>query len=376
MARLGDVCSINPKPDLLDDTLQVSFVPMQKVSETGDIDVSEIKLFREVKKGFTAFRDGDVLLAKITPCLENGKGAIAKGMFNGVGFGSTEFHVLRPNYSEITSEWLFYMTSWEVFRKECEIHMTGSAGQKRVPKAFLDEYEIRIPTLDEQQNIVRVLDRICNLISLRKQQLAKLDELVKARFMEMFGDPVLNQKKFLCYRVNDVIEFQGGSQPDKKYFEYMPTADNIRLIQIRDYKSDRYKTYIPKSLAKRFCTADDIMIGRYGPPIFQILSGIEGSFNVALMKAIPQMGNKEFIRQYLKQECLLKYLEGLSKRTAGQDGIQMDKLKAYPLPFPPIELQNEFANFSEQIGNFKLTIQQSLDKLEVLKKALMQEYFG
>lgn len=91
MARLWDVCLINPKPDLLDDTLQVSFVPMQKVSETGDIDVSEIKLFQEVKKGFTAFRDGDVLLEKVTPCLENGKGAIAKDMFNGVGFGSTEF---------------------------------------------------------------------------------------------------------------------------------------------------------------------------------------------------------------------------------------------------------------------------------------------
>lgn len=136
-------------------------------------------------------------------------------------------------------------------------------------------------------------------------------------------------------------------------FEYTPTEENIRLIQIRDYRTDKYKTYIPRKLAKRFCTADDIMIGRYGPPIFQILGGIEGSYNVALMKAVPKMGNREFIRWFLKQECLLHYLEGMSKRTAGQDGIQMDKLKKYPFPYPPIELQNQFANFAKQLDKSK-----------------------
>ena len=175
----------------------------------------------------------------------------------------------------------------------------------------------------------------------------------KSRFIELFGDPVLNQKGFPCYTVNDIIDFQGGSQPDKKYFEYTPSESNIRLIQIRDYKTDKYITYIPKAMAKRFCTADDIMIGRYGPPIFQILKGIEGSFNVALMKATPKKGNKEFIRHFLKQDCLLHYLEGLSQRTAGQDGIQMDKLKAYPFPYPPMELQNEFAAFVEHTDKLK-----------------------
>ena len=240
----------------------------------------------------------------------------------------------------------------------------------------LAKLEIPEFPLDEQRRIAAVLDKVSGLIAKRRKHLDKLDELVKTRFVEMFGDPVLNQKEFPCYTVGDIISFQGGSQPDKKYFEYVPTKDNIRLIQIRDYKSDKYITYIPKEMANRFCTADDIMIGRYGPPIFQILQGIEGSFNVALMKATPKMGNREFIRQFLKQDCLLEYLEGLSKRTAGQDGIQMDKLKSYPFPFPPLELQDQFANFIKQTNKSKLTIQQSLDKLEVLKKALMQQYFG
>ena len=203
-----------------------------------------------------------------------------------------------------------------------------------------------------------------------------MDELVKSRFVELFGNPVINQKRFPVKQVGDVIDFIGGSQPPKNVFEYTPTEENIRLIQIRDYRTDKYKPYIPRKLAKRFCTADDIMIGRYGPPIFQILGGIEGSYNVALMKAVPKMGNREFIRWFLKQECLLHYLEGMSKRTAGQDGIQMDKLKKYPFPYPPIELQNQFANFAKQLDKSKLAVQKSLDELEILKKSLMQQYFG
>ena len=254
--------------------------------------------------------------------------------------------------------------------------LSNGSSVPQINNSDIAPLEIRVPDKGKQNEIVVILDKVSNLISLRKQQLAKLDELVKSRFVELFGDPVLNQNSFPCYTVGDVIEFQGGSQPDKKYFEYEATEDNIRLIQIRDYKTDKYITYIPKAMAKRFCTADDIMIGRYGPPIFQILKGIEGSFNVALMKATPKMGNREFVRYFLKQDCLLTYLEGLSQRTAGQDGIQMDKLKAYPFPFPPMELQEQFAAFVEQTDKSKVEIQKSLEKLETLKKALMQKYFG
>ena len=209
-------------------------------------------------------------------------------------------------------------------------------------------------SLTEQARISEVIGKVDALMHMHQQMAMNLEQLIKSRFIELFGDPVINPKGFPCYTVGEVIDFQGGSQPDKKYFEYEASPGNIRLIQIRDYKSDKYITYIPKTMAKRFCTADDIMIGRYGPPIFQILKGIEGSFNVALMKATPKMGNREFVRQFLKQDCLLEYLEGLSQRTAGQDGIQMDKLKAYPFPYPPMELQEQFAAFVEQTDKSKL----------------------
>ena len=101
---------------------------------------------------------------------------------------------------------------------------------------------------------------------------------------------------------SEVCEISGGSQPPKDNFIYEPREGYVRLVQVRDYRTDKYITYIPIDKAKKFCKAGDIMIGRYGPPIFGIFSGIEGAYNVALMKAIPNESkiNKEYLRWFLK----------------------------------------------------------------------------
>ena len=182
--RLKELCMINPKSPSLNDDFEVSFIPMQNISEEGDIDYSITKKYIDVKKGFSNFQDGDILFAKITPCMENGKGALVKNLKNGIGFGSTEFHVLRPDTSKVNGKWIYYLTSWSQFRKECEKNMTGSAGQKRVPKNFLENYSVNIPNIIQQNKIIKILDHINNIISLRKRQLTKLDQLVKSRVIE------------------------------------------------------------------------------------------------------------------------------------------------------------------------------------------------
>ena len=179
--RLIDVCDINPKAQTIGDNTEVSFVAMPDVSEKGEINTGIIRPYYEVKKGFTCFREGDVLFAKITPCMENGKGALAVGLKNGIGCGSTEFHVLRPNTEVVQGKWLYYLTVWPSFRKDAERHMTGSAGQKRVPKAFLEKYELQIPSLSEQLFQIEALDRVKAVIELRNRELRSLDELIKAR---------------------------------------------------------------------------------------------------------------------------------------------------------------------------------------------------
>ena len=171
----------------------------------------------------------------------------------------------------------------------------------------------------------------------------------------MFGDPFENPKGYVKKTIGDVCDFQGGSQPPRKEFVFKPQEGYVRLIQIRDYKTDDYITYAPEKMCRRFCDADDIMIGRYGPPIFQILQGIEGAYNVALMKAIPHGINKEFMRAYLKRDELLHHLELFSTRTAGQSGIEMSELRGYPCLVPPEEEQLQYVEFVKQSDKSKFS---------------------
>lgn len=275
-------------------------------------------------------------------------------------FGSfVSLGYLRNRNADICNmNYLKYWMNSGNFWKQVNENVKG-ASQVNLNTGWLSKFDVDLPEMKEQIYRISVLNQCEKIIEHRKNQLEELDELIKARFVELFGTPYGNEKGFPLKSVDDVIEFTGGSQPDKKYFEYEPSEENVRLIQIRDYKTDNYITYIPKHLAKRFCNADDIMIGRYGPPIFQILQGIEGAYNVALMKATPKMGNREFVRYFLKQDCLFNYLDGLSQRTAGQSGIEMPALKAYPFPYPPIELQNQFEVFVKQVDKSKFVHEQS-----------------
>ena len=159
---LAEYCDVNPKKG--EDTrirkgMEVSFVPMQSVSEQGDIDGSAVRTYEEVQKGFTYFSEGDVLFAKITPCMENGKGAIARGLKNSVGFGSTEFHVLRPKAGVCNSEWIYAITSFPQFRQDAARKMTGSAGQRRVPASFLASYLVSCPPFELQERFARFVEQ-------------------------------------------------------------------------------------------------------------------------------------------------------------------------------------------------------------------------
>jgi type I restriction enzyme S subunit len=179
--RLGEVCRINPKKtevkDLADDT-EVTFVPMVCVDAgSGTIVEAGVRKLGQVRKGYTYFAEGDVLFAKITPCMENGKFAIARNLRNGIGFGTTEFHVLRPK-DGLLSEWLYFWIKQKAFREEAATRMTGSAGQQRVPVGFLEEALIPLPALSEQQRIVAYLESVrAKAEDLKRQQQATQAEL-------------------------------------------------------------------------------------------------------------------------------------------------------------------------------------------------------
>ena len=171
-APLGHLCLINPRSFVkaVDDDTNVSFVPMSAVeADTGNLDSSMSRPYGEVRKGYTRFSEGDVLFAKITPCMENGKIAVAKGLKNRAGCGSTEFHVMRP-IEGLTGRLLMYFLLQEAIRREAQGNMTGSAGQLRVPAAFLEAAAFPLPPLAEQHRIVAEIEK----------QLTRLDASVAA----------------------------------------------------------------------------------------------------------------------------------------------------------------------------------------------------
>ena len=217
LKNLGDCCELNPRrPSLdLEDTDNVSFVPMPSVSENGYLQDVTDEEYGKVKKGFTYFENGDVLFAKITPCMENGKGAIAEGLTNNIGMGSTEFHVLRPIEGVSSPYWLLALTRLSIFREKASKNMTGTGGQKRVPANYLENFMVGLPPIEEQnrfENIYKQADK---------------SEFVgfKSQFIEMFkGDDqvplgdICNIEKGATITRNDVLPgdvpvVAGGQEP-------------------------------------------------------------------------------------------------------------------------------------------------------------------
>lgn len=185
---LGNCCELNPRrPRDIDSEAEYSFVAMPSVSEKGIVDSSILRPYSEVCKGFTYFAENDVLFAKITPCMENGKGGVAVGLKNGAGFGSTEFHVLRPILGKSNPFWLYIITMFSKFRQDAEKVMTGTGGQRRVPIMYLDQYPISLPPIELQNEFEAIVRQSDKSKFELKQALKELDSTYKRIISENLG---------------------------------------------------------------------------------------------------------------------------------------------------------------------------------------------
>jgi type I restriction enzyme, S subunit len=173
---MPDVCTINPpRPRrlLYSDETMASFIPMAAVDDReGKISDLQSRLFGEIKRGYTYFEEDDVLFAKITPSMENGKAAIARGLINGFGFGTTEFHVLRP-HAGILPEWIYYFIRQEVFRQEAKTKFRGAVGQQRVPQDFLETHLIPVPHPEDLEKSLLIQEQIINRIQSTVDQVSE-----------------------------------------------------------------------------------------------------------------------------------------------------------------------------------------------------------
>ena len=191
--ELADICKINPKKidtTGLSDNLEVSFFPMPALSEIyGEITNPQTRPLKEVRTGFTNFSEGDVVFAKITPCMENGKSAVIGKLVNNIGFGTTEFYVFRCG-PKLYNRYLYHLIRDKHFRDEAKAVMAGAVGQQRVPKSFLEVYSLYLPPVSEQKEIVQMLDEMfvkeMKVSEISESILTQIDTMKKAILSRAF----------------------------------------------------------------------------------------------------------------------------------------------------------------------------------------------
>ena len=288
-------------------------------------------------------------------------------------------HVLKPK-TNLDVDYLCYSL---MFRDVSSI--VNGATRQKLTQADMREIEIPLLPLGEQLAIVEKLNKIFALIFLRKQQLAKLDELVKSRFIEMFGDPIYNEKCWLTDSVNNVCsDIYGGGTPSKAHPEYYENGD-IPWVSSKDMKSSiLYDSQIrinqlgvENSTAKIVPINSVIMVIRSGilkHTLPVAINAVPITVNQDLKVFVPSKRINSLFLMYLFKMLEKDILSGVRAVTA--DNIEFNSLKERMIIVPPIDLQYEFVAFVERVDKSKFEIQKSLEKLETLKKALMQKYFG
>ena len=182
-------------------------------------------------------------------------------------------------------------------------------------------------------------------------------------------------------KLGDVCDFVGGSQPSKSHFKYEISSEYVRLVQIQDFRLSNVAVFIPKTMARRTFEVDDIMIGRYGPPVFQILRGLSGAYNVALMKAVPSVNLDKGYLFFLLQWPEIQYdVIAQSQRAAGQSGVQKEFLEKYEIPLPPQTEQQRIVILLEEqmaiVEKARIAAEAELKAINTLPAALLRRAFN
>jgi type I restriction enzyme, S subunit len=397
---IGSVCEVNPpKPNLrgVSDETPVLFVPMAAVDEvSGRITAAHDRELGQVRnKSYRTFTSGDVLFAKITPCMENGKAAVVPCIPSGLGFGSTEFHVLRPG-PDIDADYLWHFVRQESFRREAEQNMTGSVGQARVPKDFVEQYTIPLPPLDVQRNLVKVLElatrkgssAIAHVVAGRRvverfrrsilaaacsgrltadwrsdnppsdhaaSLVAKIDEVRRVRLGRRYRAPrpledLADLPEGWCWTtIGSLVEVATGATPLRRRADYyngtIPwvTSGAVNAGLITTATEYITETAIRETNAKVF-PSGTLLVAMYGEG--QTRGRVaELSIEAATNQAVAALlfdKDTEYLRPYLKIFCLENYERIRSFSFGGvQPNLSLGAIRDTVLPLPPRSEQSE-----------------------------------
>jgi type I restriction enzyme S subunit len=362
-----------------------SFVPMEYVEELfGTIRQKDTRRVGEVKKGYTFFRENDVLFAKITPCMENGKCAVARNLTNGIAFGSTEYHVIRAG-NDIVPAWIFYFLRQEKVRQDAKQWFRGTAGQQRVPADFLEQLGIYLPPLSEQQRIAAILQKADRIRRLRHLTRQLSDSFLQSVFLEMFGEKGGDVKKWNVISLGKVVEINPpgrtkGSSNQLSSFLPMtmvnPSAIFTEELEVRKFSD--------VSVGYTYFENGDVLFAKITPCM--------ENGNIVVAKNLINgfgFGSTEFhvIRPNEKANSywlyglvkLLKFREQAKqwfRGTAGQQRVPSDFLEEYNIALPPIELQNSFADIVIKFNKFRIECREAERQAENLFQSLLRRAYA
>lgn len=401
---------VNPASDrllTLNPDAEVTFLPMEAVGEYGGLNLETTKLLSDIGSGYTEFQDGDVIVAKITPCFENGKGALASGLTNGVAFGTTELHVLRTG-SRLNNKFLFYLTISSVYRKTGEAEMYGAGGQKRVPPEFNKNFPLLLPPLEEQCDIAGFLDcetaRLDALVGKKRELIGKLrekraalisrtvsrglppDDACAAGFnphpklrssgIEWIGDVPM---RWVMGRVSALFQFRSGGTPNTDIADYwngdIPwvSAKDMKALRISDAEDHITSTAVSESATSIVPVGTVLIVARSGIlrhtlPVAVALR--EVAINQDIKGLLP---NKDQIVSlffaYWVQGHQPALLTLWRQQGATVESLDFEKLKTAVLPLPPVREQSAIADF---LNRETAVIDCMIEKVEAAIERLLE----
>ena len=391
---LSEVAKLNPRvPKELaaDADRAVSFVPMAAVSEEGRVLSFEQRRCGDVLKGFRHFQQGDVLLAKITPCMENGKAAFAKQVPHGVGFGSTEFHVLRPR-AHIDGRYLFYMVWNPYFRYAAERNMTGTAGQKRVPPGFVERFEIPLPPLPEQRRIAAILDKADAVRKKRRQALDLADQFLRSAFLELVGPRAVEHEQWPEVTIESLAADCKGSMrtgpfgSDLHHSEFV--SEGIAVLGIDNAVRNRFAWD-----ERRFITPEKYQrLKRYTVSPGDVIVTIMGTTgrsavvpddipltittkHLATITLDRRKAYPEFVSFAIHSHPGILAQIARAQRGAIMGGLNLTLIKELRLRVPPLERQERFVETNDAVAALRKRLEAASNECEVLFNSLVQRAF-
>ena len=379
--RLKYAVNLNPastEARTHDDSLEVSFVPMEAVGEYGGLALVTTKPIRDVYDGYTYFREGDVLVAKITPCFENGKGAIATGLVNKIAFGTTELHILRTKRTT-NRQFLFYLSMGDAFRKLGQAEMYGAGGQKRVPESFITDLLHPIPPVPEQRAIAAFLDRETAKIDALVAKKERLIELLQEKRSALISQAVTKGLDPDVSMKGSGVEWLGEVPA---HWEVKRLRSAIKFQRGHDLPSDdREEGDVPvvsssgisAMHSKAVATAPGIVTGRCGTiGQFYLINQSYWPHNTALY-SIDLHGNKpRFLRYMLIHMSPLFCLHSIKSAVPAVD---RNDIHADYTTVPPLPEQRAIADFLDRetakIDTLVANVRQVNERLKELRSALI-----